>query len=75
MIDDLTYHYEIRFSPSAYPNKWVVKQWRIKRDGTGMPGKVATADSLEEARAYVPPGLVHVARMPDDDPAIVEVWI
>jgi hypothetical protein len=36
-----------------YPDHWVVRQFRIG-PGTIEPGTVITAESLEEARAYVP---------------------
>jgi len=34
-----------------------------------------TADSLEEIRKFVPPGLTNLHRQPNDDPVIVEVWV
>jgi hypothetical protein len=33
------------------------------------------ADTLEEAQAQLPAGLVLLSRHPDDDPAIYETWI
>lgn len=44
--------------------------------GTVTPGKLlGTADTLDDARRLVPPGLVCVERHPDDDSAIVESWL
>jgi hypothetical protein len=57
-----------------YPDHWVVRQFRIG-PGTIEPGTVITAESLEEARAYVPTLLTRLPRMPEDDPTIVEVWL
>jgi len=36
---------------------------------------VLTAPSLDELREKLPHGLARLARDPDDDPVIVEVWI
>lgn len=57
--------------PADYPDKYVARLWDLQRP-TGL---IAIADTLEEARAAVPPGMVPLARDERDDPCIVETWI
>lgn len=59
--------------PADYPRHFVVRSYLVGREGEGS-SRVQLADSLEEARACVPPGLFCMARSPDDDPPIVETW-
>lgn len=64
--------------PKDYPDKFVVRAWTVY-DGNPVPvpgAKVYTADTLEEARKFVPAGLVRFAKHPThDDPVIVETWL
>lgn len=61
--------------PRDYPDHVVVRRWKI-RDGVPSPtDEHFTFDSLEEARASIPPGLAVIPRFADDDPKIVEVWM
>lgn len=61
--------------PRDYPNHWVV---RIQHP---LPAKVVPSlhcylfSTLDEARAWIPPGLVHMVRNPDDDPVLTEIWL
>jgi hypothetical protein len=65
----------VYFNPKDYPGKYVVRRWRIAQ-GSAEAAKEATVhDSLEEARAAIPPGLYPLERFADDDRVIVEVWI
>lgn len=64
-------------NPLDYPDKYVVRrQWA---GGGGVliePGTLAVVDTLEEARAVVPPEQdTCLGRDPEDDPAIFEVWV
>lgn len=64
--------------PKDYPDKFVVRRWAVVR---GQPNPVpdpkawAVTDSLEQARASLPPGLVCIDRYAQDDPVIVETWV
>jgi hypothetical protein len=63
-------------NPSDYPGKIVVRRWIIwgpEPRPIGAP--VAVEDSLDAARAKIPPGLDRLTRHPSDDPVIVESWI
>jgi len=61
--------------PSDYPNHFVVRRQRAL-PGEIVPEKLAQiAETLEEARKLIPPGLYCLGRFPDDDPVIVESWI
>jgi hypothetical protein len=59
--------------PKDFLNRWVVREWTIDR--TLTPGGARFAESLEQARAHVPPGKSILSRSEDDDPAIVETWL
>ena len=55
--------------------------WVVRGQETGPLGTIGfhqfcfCAETLAQARAVVPLGLVRMARHPKDDPRIVEVWI
>lgn len=60
--------------PSDYPHHFVVRRWNIA--DPEMPSDFqALADSLEDARALIPKGLVRINRNPGDDERIVESWL
>lgn len=69
----------IYWDPSDYPRKFVVREWRVSGDKPGelMAASKPTAvvDTVEEARAAVPPYLVKLACQDGDDPAIYETWL
>ena len=76
MRNDLLTIWVIYRHPSDYPGKWVLRGQDAMRDGTVRPhGKLVVADSLEAARAWLPPGLDLMQRHPADDPAIYETWL
>lgn len=62
-------------NPSDYPGRWVVRRARVYA-GAVVPEAtpVAVTDTLEAARAAIPPGLFRQPRYPEDDPVIAEVW-
>jgi hypothetical protein len=62
--------------PLDYPHDYVVRGACI------FPGRVqpdltpfAIHPSLEAVRDALPPGLSCIPRHPDDDPAVLEVWL
>ena len=75
MSDVILSQYAIYDHPSDYPHNFVVRRWDVY-DGFDVPvpnGNPVLAETLEGARAAVPPGLVNIGRMPGDDPVILEV--
>jgi hypothetical protein len=61
--------------PKDYPNNFVVRKWTAE-NGVVMPDPDCNlADSLIEARHFIPAGLVRIGSLPGEDPVIVETWI
>jgi len=63
--------------PRDYPQHYVARRFEVA-SGHIYPrptNDMFTADSLEELRMLLPPGLVCLGRNPSDDPNIVETWI
>ncbi len=57
--------------PKDYPTKFVVRLFIADQ-----PTEITfTADSLNQARLYIPKGLVKFDRHHTDDPVIVESWL
>lgn len=65
----------IYFNPSDFPNKYVVRLWYATRYGLEKDNSVKLADTITEARSFVPENLYCLPRFENDDPAIVEVWL
>src|ERR1700740_1701763 len=63
-IEDLLSMWVIYFDPSDYPEKWVVRRWDVGPGVVRARPKADICDSLEAARAFVPPGL---SRIPADE--------
>lgn len=61
--------------PRDYPGQYAMRRWD-RRAGTMLAtDDMALADSLEEIREALPPGLYRLGRFPDDNVSIVEVWV
>jgi hypothetical protein len=61
--------------PRDYPTKYVARCTEI---GDGQPWvheEALVADTLDELRAQLPPGLHRLPRDEADAPVIVEVWL
>lgn len=74
---DKWFHYVVYNHPSDYPDHLVVRRWEITKSGP-VPEKdiFLKAGSLEELSTELYTlGLVRTKRAPDDDPAILEIWI
>lgn len=67
--------YAVFDHPSDYPSHFVVRHIVIPPGSPPMPGDCQLAESLAEARDFIPHGLVNIGRQPEDDPKIVEVWV
>jgi hypothetical protein len=63
-------------APADYPGAWVVRA-SIVVAGAVYPvlGPLWPWPSLTAARLAIPPGLHRMARHPDDEPTIAEVWL
>lgn len=65
------------FSPPPFDllNKYVARKHAISPGVVTLTEEVITADSLEELRERLPPGLHRMPRHPTDDPTILECWL
>jgi len=61
--------------PTDEPDKFVLRRWTIVGSKPTPDAEYQTADSLEDIRKLLPPGLSCMSRNPTDDPKIVETWI
>jgi hypothetical protein len=61
--------------PKDYPGKWVMRAHDIAAGSTTPRADCIVADSLDEVRAVLPPGLTRLPPHPDDDPVIHETWL
>jgi len=60
--------------PRDHPDKFVARKSLSTLPPT-MTNDMFVADSLDEVRALLPPGLYCLLPQFDDDPVIVEIWI
>lgn len=67
--------YAISEGIPAYPGKFVIHRWRIRGDNARQEKTPYTADSLEEARRFVPPGLMQLEVCLIDPKYVVEIWM
>jgi hypothetical protein len=68
-----TITYAIYEHPSDYPAGYVVREW-LSVAGETQPGSAQRANSLEEARALLPPGVTKIDS-DDPDPTIIETYL
>lgn len=61
--------------PTDFPDAYVVRAHRIMAGHSEPTDQIFLANTLEEVRALLPPGLHRLARNEGDDPKIVESWI
>jgi hypothetical protein len=61
--------------PRDYPTKFVARMSLATHPEPTPTNDMFVADSLDEVRALLPPGLYCLERLPEDDPVIVEVWL
>ena len=65
-----------RPTTTDHPGKWVVRRWHVSLSGGVRPeATCALHDSLEEARASLPPNRNRIERSDTDDECIEETWI
>jgi len=68
----------IYHDPADYPGKFVVRaQWITGKRGSGIQHSphCTVHDTLDDARAAVPPGCFPLPAMAGDDAVIVESWM
>lgn len=63
--------------PTDFPRSFVVRRQYVLEGGAVHvePLPFAVEDTLERARAALPPGLHRIGRAPEDEPQIVETWL
>lgn len=69
--------YTIYFNTSDYPNRYVVREFIVNSHSFKPVPKdvIYIGTSLEEARRFIPMGLVMIPRAETDEKQIVESWI
>lgn len=58
-----------------FGDKYVARPHAVGVKTVTPLNKYLLADTLEEIREMLPPGLVCMPRQPEDDPVIVETWL
>ena len=75
----MSFMWTIYRDPKDYPGKFVLRGWLPNPADPDAPFAAliprAVVDTLDEARAAVPPGFVCTASHPHDDATIVETWL
>lgn len=61
--------------PADYPQGYVARLFAITAGKSGPTGNAIYADTLDEVRRSLPPGLWRMRRMDGDQPQIVETWL
>jgi len=61
--------------PRDHPDSYVARRWLTSEGQVIATSDMFVADTIEELRSLLPPGLVCMPRMPMDDPVIVECWL
>jgi hypothetical protein len=73
--DDVLPMFTVYHDTKDFPGKWLVRRFLIVA-GRALPDKLlGVGDTLDQARALVPRGLVRLDRAVNDDPVIVETWV
>lgn len=73
--DPIKVQWVIYDHPDDFPNKWVMRAWKVTKGGCVPTNMVWTFDTLDEVHAMIPGACARVERNPLDDPSIYEVWI
>jgi len=75
-MEQIFWQWAIYDHPKDYPDNFVARRWRLGDRGEPIPDQEChVANSLEEARRFIPAGLVRILPLPGEDPVIVEAWI
>src|SRR5262245_30962933 len=60
--------------PLDYPHDYVARRFEVRDHGVMMTRDMFVAETLEELRALLPPGLFRLPRTDGEPKAIVESW-
>lgn len=74
MTETVLEGWTIFFNPADAPGRYVVRRWET-RGGEVIPCEAFHGPSLEVVRLAIPQDRYRIPRLPDDEPAVVEVWI
>lgn len=61
--------------PLDFPNGYVVRRRCVVDGGVWIDPIGIGCDTLDAARAQLPPGLINIGRQPGDERQIKEVWV
>lgn len=61
--------------PTDFPTMFVARRWEVIGPAAVATSEALFAYDLERLREQLPPGLVMLARHPEDDSTIVETWL
>jgi hypothetical protein len=61
--------------PRDYPDKFVARMSLATSPEPTRTNEMFVADSLDEVRALLPPGLHCLQHLTEDDPVIIEIWV
>lgn len=75
MPDDALEMFTVYWDPADCPGEFVARSWLADEHGPAPGPLVARGATLAEVRQQLPPGLYCIPRAPQDDYAIVEVWL
>lgn len=68
-------NYVIYQYPKDYPNDYVMRVHEVTSTGSTSIKEVVVSPSLKIVRQSIPSECICVVRSPDDDVAILEVWL
>jgi len=75
-LEDAVELFVIYDHPLDFPEHFVVRRWFVVGVDQCLPDYVPRiAGTLEDARGYVPDGLVHMVRRRGEDAFIIETWM
>lgn len=75
MPRDLLSIWTVYDHPRDYPASFVARRSEVIDGVVQVTADMFVADTLDELRALLPPGLYRLPRFPGDQPHIVEVWL
>jgi len=61
--------------PADYPDKFVIRKFDIVGQMIMPTEEINLADTVDEAREFIPEGLGLIPRSPEDHINVVESWI
>jgi len=65
----------VYWNTKDYPDRAVVRPQCVDGDGIHILKQVLVGESLDAVRDQLPEGLTRMERHPDDELAIIEIWL